>query len=241
MARNLSIKFSEKTGLDLKNKLSEAVLKGTSIKRRRNNEPLGWSKNIDKVRKRKRNVDILTNGQNHSDLLKYKKALGIANTITCYAKCSYEGKLALHVNDDPKAFYKYACRKMKMNDTVGPLTDEVGYVIPDDGLNARLLNEYFASIFTKENLVDIPMCERASYVNALNTVDFTDETVCDKLCKLRADKSGLDGIHAVVKINIRKCYLQLISIQRLLCNIVPHDWKCYTSVQEKSQNKRSSY
>ena len=37
------------------------------------------------------------------------------------------------------------------------------------------------------------MCNKASYINTFNTVDFTDETVYDKLCKLRADKSpGID-------------------------------------------------
>ena len=82
-----------------------------------------------------------------------------------------------------------------MKDTIGPLTDDFGNVILDDGGNAKLLNEYFASIFTKENLVNIPMCNKAYYVNALNSVDFTEETVYDKLCKLSADISpGVDGI-----------------------------------------------
>ena len=61
----------------------------------------------------------------------------------------------------------------------------------------------FASIFTKEKLVDIPMYNKASYINALNTVDFTEETVYDKLCKLSADKSpGVDGTYPVVLKNL---------------------------------------
>ena len=106
---------------------------------------------------------------------------------------SYERKLSLHIKGDPKAFYKYARSKTKIKDTVGPMTDDFGNAILDDGVNVKLLNEYFASIFTKENLVDIPMYNKASYKNALNTVDFTEEAVYDKLCKLRADKSpGVD-------------------------------------------------
>ena len=43
--------------------------------------------------------------------------------------------------------------------------------------------------------MNIPMYNKASHKNALNTVDFIEETVYDKLCKLRADKSpGVDGI-----------------------------------------------
>ena len=87
------------------------------------------------------------------------------------------------------------CYNSKIKDTVGPMTDDFGNAILDDGVNVKLLNEYFASIFTKENLVDITMYNKASCKNALNTVDFTEETVYDKLCKLRADKSaGVDRI-----------------------------------------------
>ena len=67
------------------------------------------------------------------------------------------------------------------------MTDDLGNAILDDGVNVKLLNEYFVSIFTKENFVDIPMYNKSSHRNALNTVDFTEETVHDKLCKLRAD------------------------------------------------------
>ena len=65
-----------------------------------------------------------------------------------------------------------------------------------------MINIYF------KNLMGKPMYNKASNINALNTVDFTEETVHDKLCKLRADKSpGVDGIHPVVSC---KFYFQAI-------------------------------
>ena len=167
--------------------------------------------------------------QNHSDLLRYKKAIGTATKTIRNAKHSYERKLSLHIKDDPKAFYKYARSKTKIKDTVGPMTDDLGNDILDDGVNVKLLNEYFASIFTKENLVDMPMYNKASYKNALNTVDFTEETVYDQLCKLRTDKSpGVDGIYPVVLKSLANVIFKSLSHifnQSLLCNIVPHDWK----------------
>ena len=43
------------------------------------------------------------------------------------------------------------------------------------------------------------MCNNASYTNASNTVNFTEETVNYKRCKFRANKSpGVDGIYSVV-------------------------------------------
>ena len=94
--------------------------------------------------------------------------------------------MSLHIKDDPNAFYEYVGSKTKIKDTVGPMTDNIGNVILDDGVNVYLLNEYFASIYTNENLVDIPMYNKTSYINASNTVDFTEVTVYDKICTLRA-------------------------------------------------------
>ena len=54
------------------------------------------------------------------------------------------------------------------------MTDDFGNVILDDGVTVKLLNEYFATIFTKKNLLDIPIYNKACNVNALNTVDFTE-------------------------------------------------------------------
>ena len=129
--------------------------------------------------------------------------------------------------DDPKGFYEYAHSKIK--DTVHPLTDDFDNVILEDGVNAKLLNDYFASIFTKENFVDMPMYNKASYKNALNTDDFIEETVYDKHCKLRSDKSpGVDGIYPVVLKNLANVIFKRLShifSQSLLCNVVLHDWK----------------
>ena len=112
----------------------------------------------------------------------------------------------------------------------------------------KLLNEYLASIITKENLVDIPMYNKASYINALNTVYFNEETVYDKLCKLRADNSpGVDGVYPVVLQNLANVIsnpLTHISNQSLLCNVVPHDWKLANATplfKKGPKNKASSY
>ena len=77
-------------------------------------------------------------------MIKYKKALGTATKTICNAKRSYERKLSLHIKDDPKAFNKYARSKTKIMNTVGPMTDDVGNVILDVGVNVKQLNEYFA-------------------------------------------------------------------------------------------------
>ena len=86
------------------------------------------------------------------------------------------------------------------------------------------------------------------YINSLNTVDFTEETVYDKLCKLKGGKSpGVDRIYPVVLKKSCKCYFQTIEShfsQSLLCNVVPHDWKSANVTplfKDGPRNKASSY
>ena len=75
--------------------------------------------------------------------------------------------------------------------------------------------------------MDITMYNKASYINALNTVDFTDETVYDKLCKLSDHKSpGVDGTYPVVLENLASVIskpLNNIFYKSLLCNVMPHN------------------
>ena len=71
------------------------------------------------------------------------------------------------------------------------------------------------------------MCNKASYINALYTVDFTEKTLHDKHSKPRSDKYlGVDGIYQVVlknHANVISKPLSHIFNQTLLRNIVPHD------------------
>ena len=105
----------------------------------------GGPKNMDKVRKRENRCWYDHKlSQNHSDLLRYKKSHGTATKTALNAKRSYKRKLSFHIRDDPKAFHTYTRSKTKMKDTVSPMTDDFGNVFLDDGVNVKLLNEYFA-------------------------------------------------------------------------------------------------
>ena len=78
------------------------------------------------------------------------------------------------------------------------MTDDFGNVILDDGVNEKLLNEYFVSIFTKENLVDIPLYNK-HLMKMLQILLISLKRKCMlKKIKLRGDKSpDADGIYPV--------------------------------------------
>ena len=69
---------------------------------------------------------------------------------------------------------------MKMNDTVGPLTDYFGNVILDDVISGKLPHEYLAFVFTEDNFKDMFMCNKISCENVLSCVYFVHEILYNK-------------------------------------------------------------
>ena len=68
-------------------------------------------------------------------MLRYEEGLGIATNAIRNAKCSYERRSSLHIKDDPRVFNEYARSMTKTKETIGPLTDDFGNVILEDGVN----------------------------------------------------------------------------------------------------------
>ena len=65
---------------------------------------------------------------------------------------SLKKKLADNVKNDSKSFYAYVRSKQRSKVRVGPLKDTSGKIISDNKDAANLLNEYFSSVFTVENV-----------------------------------------------------------------------------------------
>ena len=86
------------------------------------------------------------------------------------------------------------------------------------------------------------MCKKAVCINALNTVDFTDETVYDEPCKFWADKSpGVGGIYTVGLGNLANVIFKPlchIFRQSLLCNVVQHEWMLVNATPMFNKGKK---
>jgi len=62
-------------------------------------------------------------------------------------------------NGRPKTIqdhFSYVRSKTKVKTTVGPLKDDKDVLITSNQKMSELLNDYFASVFTKENTKDLP-------------------------------------------------------------------------------------
>ena len=92
---------------------------------------------------------------------------------------------------------------------VGPLKDSMGNLITKNKDAAYLLNNYFSSVFTLENIQIIPEPIRifkGDFVTeGLYLTHITPELVEKKLEKLNVNKCpGLDGIHPRMLFELRK-------------------------------------
>ena len=123
--------------------------------------------------------------------------------------------------------------KQRTRDKVGPLKDKNDKIIVDDQQGADLLNNYFSSVFTKENTENVPQPDQKFKGNEneknLINLDITEHDVLQKLAKLKVDKSpGVDGIHPKLLFELRHELAKPIAelfIKSFSQGDVPRDWR----------------
>ena len=99
---------------------------------------------------------IYRNTGNIEDYNNYKKALNLATAEMRTSNRLFEQQLATDITNDSKSFYAYVRRKQMVRDKLGPLENSAGNVISDGFQMAEDLNEYFSSVFTKEDISSLP-------------------------------------------------------------------------------------
>ncbi len=76
------------------------------------------------------------------------------------AKKKFEQKLATEKTNNSRPFYAYLKRKTRNRVTVGPLRDAHGNIVSEDEKMAEVLNQYFSTVFTREDVTNIPRSRR---------------------------------------------------------------------------------
>ena len=131
------------------------------------------------------------------------------------AKQYFEKKLAENIKTDPKSFYAYTRSKTRTKDSIGPLVDLMGEVITDSIQAANLLNDYFASVYTDEEMSNLPdpvNIFTKTIEESLQTIEFTIAIVQEKLSKMKPNKApGID--------NFNSSMLREVAIASPLCEI----------------------
>jgi len=181
----------------------------------------------------------------------YKEKLRKSVQENNRAKILFEQNLADNIKRDSKSFYSYVRSKQRSRVRVGPLKDNSGNIVSESGAIADLLNSYFSSVFTVENVSSIP--------NPISNFDFTnaqsfseicvdEQLVREKLSRMNTSKSqGPDELHPKLLFELRNelckplTVLFNVSIQT---GVIPQDWRDASVAplhKKGSKNKSENY
>ena len=117
------------------------------------------------------------------DYANYKEALNLATT---------EIRKSETFENDSKSFYAYVRSKQKVRDKVGPLENNRGNIISDGFQMEEVLNEYFSSVFTTEDIraLPVPFTKfKGNKSEHLGLLFVTPEMIAKKIKKMKDNKS----------------------------------------------------
>jgi ribonucleases P/MRP protein subunit RPP40 len=211
------------------------------------------TRKVTKLRKAKKKAwnNYIRSGRDGKVYEIYKCKLNKSVQENKRAKKIFEERLAGNIKNDSKSFYAYVRSKQRCRTRVGPLKDGSGNMIVNNKATADALNSYFASVFTVENLKQIP--NPTSYFNysnseVLSMIEIDEKIVREKLDKINPGKSqGPDEINSKLLYELR---IELVKPLTRLFQLsiesgeVPQDWRdaCVTPLHKKgSKNKSENY
>ena len=165
------------------------------------------------------------------DYANYKEALNLATTEIRKSKRTFEKKLAGNKKNDSKSCHAYVRSKQKVRDKVRPLENNRGNIISDGFQMAEVLNEYFSSVFTTEDISSLPVPFtkfEGSKSEHLGQLFVTPEMIAKKIKTMKDNRPpGVDGIPQKLLTEI----VEQISTLAILFNlsleegIVRSEWK----------------
>jgi hypothetical protein len=165
---------------------------------------------------------------------KYKEYTRLRNKAkysTKKAIRAHERKIASTAKENPKTFWSYVNRRTKNKEKIPDLyvNDDVEQLAKTKEEKANLLNDYFASVFTKEPNDTIPEPRDRDFREELITVNFTEEEVGKKLRSLNPGKSpGPDSMHPrILKETANRISRPLCMIfeSSMETGVLPATWK----------------
>ena len=140
--------------------------------------------------------------------------------------------MAGNLTIDNKSFYAYVRSKQKVQDNAGPLYNNSGNIISDGFQMAEVLNEYFSSVFTTEDIGSLPVPVtkfEGDQSDHLGQLFVTPEIIAKKIKKMKVNKSPVvDGIPPkLLKEIVKQISIPLTKVFNLSLEegIIPSEWK----------------
>lgn len=167
---------------------------------------------------------------NGQDYTLYARARNQAKKACRQAQKQLEKEVAAKAKKNPKAFWSYVKSKTNCRTGVADLRKADGTKTTTDEEKVELLNKFFQSVFTQENMDSLPDPPDFNFMSTLEDINIKDEKVLKILKSLQTDKApGPDGISPLV---LSKAAEELAKPIALLYRLslargtIPDDWKC---------------
>ena len=112
-----------------------------------------------------------------SDYDAYSKIRNHSTSMVRKARQLFETNLASNIKTNPNKFWSYVNQITKVKPGFSMLEREDGTVIANDVDIAKSLNNYFCSVFTRENLDNIPSLPPRTFGISLSDIQITFEEV----------------------------------------------------------------
>jgi len=162
----------------------------------------------------------------------YVAAAAKADCEVRKAKLNFEEKLAKNIKNDAKSFFAYARHSSRTATKVGPIIKDNGDVISVTQDITEELNDFFSSVFTREDTSRTPQVVnvfQGAPSEELNELHITPAEVDRLLGKLRDDKAaGADNILPKLLREVREEIAYPVSCifrKSLQEGVIPDDWK----------------
>ena len=145
---------------------------------------------------KKKAFNTFLKSKDGADYLRYVTARNRAKNEIRKAVRKFEHEIARNAKADPKAFYKYVNSRSKTKPVISNLHGNNGESIQEESKIAEEFNGFFASVFTTEDVNNVPNIIPDPGIAKLTDLAFTKDEVHGILKKVKANSSpGPDGIH----------------------------------------------
>ena len=218
-------------------------------KRLQSNDPSWCHEGIKElINIRERAHSAMTNSRTVENMEAFHNSARNVKRAVKEAKRTNEESIARQSKSNPKAFYAHVNKTRIHKPRIGPLTDNNGEPVTQGTEMAQTMNEYFASVFTAENLDNIPQIVNKQYDRPLNTVYFPPQEVQELLLHLNIYKSmGPDQLHPRI---LRELgaeiseYMANLFTKSMATGDIPEEWRTANVVaihKKGSRQKPENY
>ena len=211
------------------NKASDIHSKFIPNKNRRNpNKPPWLNRELVRLQRKKGRLwRKYKKTQSETDFEQYKECRKSLQRRLRSARRNFEKKLASE-DRNPRAFNSYIKSKNSNKVSVGPLKNIQGEALTDNVAMATEMNNFFSSVFTSENTLNVPPVTALTEKQILS-VKVTPAKVKEKIKKLKPGSApGPDGITVrYLQTFSEELSLPLSTIynKSLTEGVVPDDWR----------------